>query len=163
MSKYTPGGEPDPEIVYADIFHLPHHVSDRHPRMSLHDRAAQFLPYAALVGYGDMISEEARLVDNKIEPGEEDLRLLNRKLKRISDSLAGGKKPEVTVTYFIKDPFKPGGRYETVSGPVRKVDAAEQKIILDRKVTAGGAYMEIPIADILDIQRALIIQKHGGT
>ena len=141
----------DPEIVYAEIFHLPHHVSDRHPQMSLYDRAAQFAPYAALVGYGDMISEEARLVDNKIEPGEEDLRLLNRELNRISASLAGGKKPEVSVTYFIGDPFKPGGRYETVCGPVRKVDTAEQKIILDRKITAGGAYMEIRIADILDI------------
>ena len=93
----------------------------------------------------------ARLVDNKIEPGEEDLRLLNRELNRISASLAGGKKPEVSVTYFIGDPFKPGGRYETVCGPVRKVDTAEQKIILDRKITAGGAYMEIRIADILDI------------
>ena len=36
---------------YDNIIHLPHHVSTAHPRMSLRDRAAQFSPFAALVGY----------------------------------------------------------------------------------------------------------------
>jgi hypothetical protein len=36
---------------YDDMLHLPHHVSQRHPQMSLHDRAAQFSPFAALTGY----------------------------------------------------------------------------------------------------------------
>ncbi|MBO4899828.1 MAG: hypothetical protein J5509_06025 [Lachnospiraceae bacterium] len=42
---------------YSDIIDLPHHVSSRHPQMSVHDRAAQFAPFAALTGYGDMIDE----------------------------------------------------------------------------------------------------------
>ena len=67
MTKNIADREPDPEIVYADIFHLPHHVSDRHPRMSLHDRAAQFAPFAALTGYDEMVDEEARLTDREIE------------------------------------------------------------------------------------------------
>lgn len=153
MSSETAGRETDPEIVYADIFRLPHHVSNRHPRMSMHDRAAQFSPYAALTGYNDMISEEARQTDNRIELGEEDLKVLNRKLDRIGKMLGEGKRPEMTVTYFIPDPFKPGGRYETVTEKIRKIDTAEQKIILDRKVTAGGAYMEILIPDILEIRQ----------
>ena len=33
---------------YADIIDLPHHVSRNHPQMSMHDRAAQFAPFAAL-------------------------------------------------------------------------------------------------------------------
>ena len=37
--------------MYEDIIHLPHHVSERHPRMSMMDRAAQFSPFAALTGY----------------------------------------------------------------------------------------------------------------
>lgn len=45
---------------YDDIIDLPHHVSPKHPRMSLEDRAAQFSPFAALVGYEAAISEAAR-------------------------------------------------------------------------------------------------------
>ena len=33
---------------YDDIIDLPHPTSQNHPRMSLHDRAAQFSPFAAL-------------------------------------------------------------------------------------------------------------------
>ena len=35
---------------YADIICLPHHVSKRHPPMSLRDRAGQFAPFSALTG-----------------------------------------------------------------------------------------------------------------
>ena len=34
---------------YADIIHLPHHVSQNHPQMPMLDRAAQFAPFAALI------------------------------------------------------------------------------------------------------------------
>ena len=44
---------------YDDIINLPHHVSQRHPRMSMYNRAAQFSPFAALTGY-EKASEEAR-------------------------------------------------------------------------------------------------------
>lgn len=33
---------------YADIINLPHHVSQKHPQMSMHQRAAQFAPFSAL-------------------------------------------------------------------------------------------------------------------
>ena len=42
---------------YDDIIDLPHPTSRKHPHMSMHDRAAQFSPFAALVGYGDAIKE----------------------------------------------------------------------------------------------------------
>ena len=45
---------------YEDIIGLPHHVSQRHPHMPVSDRAAQFAPFAALTGYGDVIKETAR-------------------------------------------------------------------------------------------------------
>lgn len=48
------------EELYADIIHLPHHVSKRHPQMSMWNRAAQFAPFAALTGYEDVIKETAQ-------------------------------------------------------------------------------------------------------
>ena len=43
---------------YSDIIDMPHHQSTRRAHMSLHDRAAQFAPFAALSGYDDEISEK---------------------------------------------------------------------------------------------------------
>ena len=42
---------------YSDIINMPHHVSKRHPQMSMMQRAAQFAPFAALTGYSEAIKE----------------------------------------------------------------------------------------------------------
>ena len=42
---------------YDDIINLPHHVSKRHPQMSMWSRAAQFAPFSALTGYEDAIQD----------------------------------------------------------------------------------------------------------
>ena len=44
---------------YDDIINLPHHVSAKHPKMGMYNRAAQFSPFATLTGYEKAI-EEAR-------------------------------------------------------------------------------------------------------
>ena len=49
---------------YDDIINLPHHVSKRHPQMSMWNRAAQFAPFAALTGYDEAIKETTE-VNNK--------------------------------------------------------------------------------------------------
>ena len=49
----------DAETMYADMIHLPHPVSKRHPQMSMADRAAQFSPFAALNGHDAAIAEAA--------------------------------------------------------------------------------------------------------
>lgn len=46
---------------YEDIIHMSRPVSAAHPPMSMHDRAAQFSPFAALTGYHDIIEEETKL------------------------------------------------------------------------------------------------------
>lgn len=56
---------------YDDIINLPHHVSKKHPQMSLYARSAQFAPFAALTGYEDVVKETARLTDQKIEIDED--------------------------------------------------------------------------------------------
>ncbi len=55
---------------YDDIINLPHHVSKRHPQMSMWNRAAQFAPFAALTGYDEAIKksqqENESLYDSKV-------------------------------------------------------------------------------------------------
>lgn len=52
---------------YDDIINLPHHISSKHPQMSIEARAAQFAPFAALTGYEDEIAKAEKLVNEKIE------------------------------------------------------------------------------------------------
>ena len=52
---------------YEDIINMEHHVSKKHKQMSLHDRSAQFAPFAALVGFNDMVEETTRIVTEKME------------------------------------------------------------------------------------------------
>lgn len=48
---------------YDDIIGLPHHRSYARPHMSAHDRAAQFMPFAALAGYDRIIARTADHVE----------------------------------------------------------------------------------------------------
>ena len=82
---------------YDDIIDLPRHVSKNHRPMSNADRAAQFLPFAALTGYDDAIRETARLTENRIELSESELTELNDQFQRIAGQIR--QQPEVTVTY----------------------------------------------------------------
>ncbi len=132
----------DPRIVYADIIDLPHHQSAVHPHMSLHDRAAQFAPFAALVGYDEMVDEEARLTDRQIAPGESDLERLDRLFAQLSAALARGERPGVSVLVFVPDDKKSGGRYETVSGKARRLDPVDKKLFL---LDSSTPPREIPI------------------
>lgn len=100
--------------TYDDIIHLPHHVSKRHPQMSLYNRAAQFAPFAALTGYEEAIIETARLTAPKVDMMEDNQQLLDRKLALLSHSLR--EQPTVSITYFQPDKKKSGGQYLTFTG-----------------------------------------------
>ena len=56
-------------LPYADIILLPHPISRTHPQMSLHGRAAQFAPFAALTGYESVIAETANRVQESYDNG----------------------------------------------------------------------------------------------
>ena len=113
---------------YAVIAGLPHHVSQVHPQMSMEDRAAQFSPFAALTGYGDVILETQRLTDEKVELDEEALALLNEKYQMLMSRM--DEQPVVQITYFQPDERKEGGSYVTVTGVVRRVDDVMRKITM---------------------------------
>ena len=114
---------------YDDIINLPHHVSTRHPQMSMYDRAAQFSPFAALTGHDAAIKETERLTEDWVELDEDSKELLDEKLQMIREHL--DEKPEVTFTYFEPDERKQGGAYRTITGKVIKIDEYEHRILLE--------------------------------
>lgn len=114
---------------YDDIINLPHHVSKNHPRMSMVQRAAQFAPFAALVGHEAMIAETARVTDAEIDLGEETIQMLNQKMSYLKERLK--EHPAVTFTYFLPDPKKSGGEYLTTSGIIKKIDDFEHTIVME--------------------------------
>lgn len=114
--------------TYDDIIHLPHHVSKRHPQMSLYNRAAQFAPFAALTGYEEAIIETARLTAPKVDMMEDNQQLLDRKLALLSRSLR--EQPTVSITYFQPDKKKTGGQYLTVTGVIKTIRDSERVILM---------------------------------
>ncbi len=133
----------DASNPYRDIISLPHHVSDKHPQMSMLERAAQFSPFAALTGYEAAVREAGRLTCTRTELDEHMQEQLDCKLRLLRDTIGEG--AETTVTYFIADGKKDGGEYVTVCGQVRKFDSLTGVMTLD-----DGT--RIPINDILEIE-----------
>ena len=122
--------EQNKEKNYEDIINLPRHVSPIHAPMPLSDRAAQFAPFAALTGYGEVIKETARQTDRKPELTEEEKQELDYKLQ-IAVSLPG-EKPTVTITYFVPDKKKAGRSCHRVQGRIRKADTDRGILIMER-------------------------------
>ncbi len=114
---------------YDDIIHLPHHASQNHPQMSMHDRAAQFAPFAALTGYEAAVGETARLTSERRELDPQEAEELNRRLTELAARLPDH--PEVTVEYFVPDDRKAGGAYVTVTGRVRHISVPEKTLVLE--------------------------------
>lgn len=119
----------DAEKKYGDIIHLPHHVSSVHPHMPVSDRAAQFAPFAALTGYGEVIKETARQTDERPDLSEDEKQELNYKIQ-LACALPG-EKPEIVLTYFVQDEKKSGGACHTARGKIRRIDPDAGQIILE--------------------------------
>ncbi len=128
---------------YDDIINLPHYVSKKHPQMSLHDRAAQFSPFAALTGHKAAINETARLTDEKQILSEDVIAKLNEQLNLIKENI--NTNPIVTITYFVPDDKKSGGAYISNTGIVKKIDEYNRTVIMTDKTV-------IPIEQISEMQ-----------
>lgn len=128
---------------YDDIINLPHHVSKKHPQISLHDRAAQFSPFAALTGHKAAINETARLTDEKQILSEDVIAKLNEQLNLIKENI--GTNQTVTITYFVPDDKKSGGAYISNTGVVKKIDEYNRTVIMTDKTV-------IPIEQISEMQ-----------
>ncbi len=118
----------EPSHAYDDIINLQHPVSKNHPQMTMLERAAQFAPFAALTGYGAKIDETGRLPDEKRLLDEEQKLALNETLNAISRQISG--KPAVSVSWFVPDGSKDGGRTEHREGNVRRIDSLQSTLML---------------------------------
>ena len=131
---------------YKQIIDLPYHGSVSHPKMDRVDRAAQFSPFSALVGYDDIIDETNRFTEEQFDFGEEDKKILDEKLRLICEHEK--ERPTVSVTYFIPDEKKEGGAYLTLQGQVKELDAVSRTLVF-----TGG--QKLPLDDLLQIESPL--------
>ena len=153
---------------YDEIIGLPHYVSTTCPHMSMIDRAAQFSPFDALTGFDDSITEEGRMTDQKTDLSEQDMTILNEKMALLSELCAQAQRsrfngdqqiesPVVTATYFVADAKlhrrskKEGGAYISHTGPVKRVDMIEGKLIFYSE-KPGSKEISIPTQDIIELQ-----------
>lgn len=109
---------------YEDIRNHERYQLKHHTPMFLESRAAQFAPFAALVGYDEEIGEAARLTDGREELSEDAVDALNQAFQKLLEHEE--ERPLVTVTYFQPDAKKDGGRYMTYTGNFRFYDAEKR-------------------------------------
>lgn len=122
---------------YSDIIDI--EFVSNYKKMEIEKRSAIFAPFAALTGYEDSIKEKARLTDKRIELTEEMKEILDYKLSTIISNHM-----EVTITYFVKDKVKDGGKYLKINSKILKVDHLNKVIYLNDKT-------KIKINDIISI------------
>ena len=116
------------KFPYEDIINLPPHISKKHPQPTMMDRAARFAPFAAITGYEEMVFEEARVTEGRIDLDEGALSLLNEKLNMIQEFI--DEEPEIKITYFEPDKKKSGGAYIDITGTVKRIDEYDCLVIM---------------------------------
>lgn len=112
-----------------DIIGMERHRSRTHAHMPVGQRAAQFMPFAALSGYGELIEDASKPVERRVELGEDAREELDR---RLADVLARiDDHPVVSVTYFQTADRADRGMYVTAEGVVERYDGASHRLFFD--------------------------------
>lgn len=110
---------------YDDIINLERPIS-KHPHSSMESRASQFAPFAALVGYDSEIKKTARLTDKKVVLDDSQKEIISNKLNYLNEHI--NEQNEITITYFMKDSKKSGGKYLQKTGIIKRIDLVNQNI-----------------------------------
>ena len=99
------------------------------------DRAAQFMPFAALTGYYDLVRERERVTEPRREPSEEEA-------GRISGELAGVRRGQlVRVTHYERD------AYVTTEGIMTCVDpVAREFAVVRRRIAFDDVWRVEPLS-----------------
>ncbi len=126
---------------YTDIINLKRPVSN-HNHLSIESRASQFSHFAALTGYDSEVKETARITDKRIEIDDGLREMLNVKLNYLNDHIR--ENPNISITYFVKDSKKDGGKYLTKQGTIKRIDTVNEIIKFNDN-------MVIPMNDMINI------------
>ena len=121
--KQTDRGE------YDDILSLPHHISKKHAPLPMSSRAAQFLPFAALTGYDEVLREASRETEARIALGEEDQAQIDRALRWLCEH--PGHERVWSIVYFHQDSTQAGGSYQRVRARIRRIYPQQGQLQLE--------------------------------
>lgn len=100
---------------------MPSSLSPRLPRPEPPDRACQFIPFAALKGYYDLLRERELVPSPRHELTDEEAAELSIRMARVR------RRAMVTVTYYERD------CYRTTTGLVSDIDIANRIVTVVRK------------------------------
>ena len=128
---------------YDDIINLPHYQSSRRPHMPASERAAQFMPFAALTGYDAAIAEAGRRTEEFREVDESEKAVLDETMHYLQTR--GEDRPMITVRHFVPDLLKEGGAYVETTGRFIKANRIKKVLVLENGI-------EIEIDKITGIQ-----------
>ncbi len=93
------------------------------------DRARQFMPFAALTGYYEVIKQREKIVEPRKELSEDEAEILSSKLGNIQKGVL------ITLTYYKED------CYDTITGLVSNIDPIYRTItIVKTKIAIDDVY-----------------------
>lgn len=137
----------------------------KHPPMSCGQRAKIFAPFDALAGFSACIAAKQVVYEEKRILTDGEREELDRKLSVLMGLTANSRMArensiKIQVTRYVPcdDPeneaYGKRGRYETVTGILRKIDVIRKQILLNNEA--------IPIGDIVEIQDVPENRVFGG-
>ena len=112
----------------------------KYPKMSMSDRAAQFAPFAALIGHKEAILEQQRTTQTKRILSNEEKLEINEKIIELINL-----KSKCRITYFEKDKTKSGGKYLNRVLSFKRIDELNKVLYFKENI-------QIQIDDIVDIE-----------
>lgn len=126
------------EHRYDDLLKLEHPVSRNHRQMPRLDRAAQFMPFAALTGYEDSIEEASRRPEVKIELSDTQQEELNARIQLLAQQVK--MRPWVVIRYYYieteKEHVKITAKADhetTVTSKRKRIEALERDEAVRKK------------------------------
>lgn len=125
---------------YEHLINFNYPYKTNRKKMTVNERAAQFMPFSALTGHKEAIIKSNRITTNRLSLDQSKIDEINLQLSELALN------PDfIYITFFKEDLEKSGGNYYSEYVEVLKVDELNQQLI-----TNIGT---IKFIDILDINR----------